>query len=71
MTPAMRADAADALMRLEMKELGEKLVQLAQDTREPNPERTGLRMIKRYFDRFELMAKEIEAQSAKARADGR
>lgn len=68
MTPAMRADAADALMRLEMKELAEKLNILAGDSRDPTIERTALKMIRRYFDRFELMAKEIEEQMAEAKA---
>lgn len=66
MTPAMKADAANAPLRTELKELGEKLIQLAASHSDAHVEETALKSIDKARARFELMAQEIKAQVAAA-----
>lgn len=66
MTPAMKADAADALLRVELKELGEKLIQLAA-TDTDNSHIVAMNTIDRARARFLVMVKEIDEQSAEAK----
>ena len=69
----MRADAANVLLRTELKELGEKLIHLSNNVSDAHVEKTALKTIDRARARFELMAQEIEEQvaEAKASANGR
>lgn len=64
MTPAMRADAASALLRDEMKELAEKLGRLADSN--TDRERLVLKVMDVARARFELMLSDIKAQVAAA-----